>query len=61
MKQFNEDKGYGFIARESGEKDIFVHHNNIRDERWLKEGGRVEFTVIKGKKGPLADDVVALD
>jgi CspA family cold shock protein len=61
VKWFNTTKAYGFIERSNG-TDIFVHSNSIRDKGGvLKEGDRVEFTVIKGKKGPQADDVVVLD
>jgi len=59
VKWFNEQKGYGFISRESGEGDIFVHYSAIMGEGFkkLEEGDRVEFTVTQGKKGPAADEV----
>ena len=61
VKWFNSNKGYGFIQR-SNNTDIFVHSNGIREKaEVLKEGDQVEFTVIKGKKGLQADDVVVLD
>lgn len=61
VKWFNSTKGYGFIQPESG-NDVFVHQNAIRNRfEELREGDRVEFTMIQGKKGPQADDVIVLD
>lgn len=62
VKWFNESKGFGFITREDGEKDCFVHHSGIRGEgiKNLAEGERVEFDVVQGQKGPAAENVVKL-
>ena len=59
VKWFNSSKGYGFISRESGAGDVFVHHNEINGEGFksLNEGDRVEFVVTQGQKGPAASDV----
>jgi len=59
VKWFNSSKGYGFIQRESGDGDVFVHHSAINGEGFhtLNEGDRVEFVVTQGQKGPAASDV----
>jgi len=31
IKWFNEKKSYGFIEREDKERDVFVHHNAVKD------------------------------
>ena len=59
VKWFNDEKGFGFITRDDGEKDVFVHHSAIRSEgfRSLSEGQKVEFEVVQGAKGPAAEAV----
>jgi len=61
VKWFNDEKGYGFIARE-GERDVFVHFRAIAMDgrKSLKEGQRVQFTIGEGQKGPQAENVVPL-
>jgi CspA family cold shock protein len=58
VKWFNDQKGFGFIARESGD-DIFVHYSAITGHgfRSLSEGDEVEFTVEQGNKGLAAGNV----
>jgi len=59
VKWFNDEKGFGFIARE-GERDVFVHFRAIAMEgrKSLNEGQLVEFTIGEGQKGPQAENVV---
>ncbi len=63
VKWFNGEKGYGFIARDNGEKDVFVHFSSITAEgfRTLREGQRVEFEVAEGEKGPQAQNVEVIE
>ncbi len=62
VKWFNDTKGFGFIQRSSGD-DVFVHFRAIRGDghRSLRDGQRVEFTVVQGQKGYQAEDVSTLD
>jgi CspA family cold shock protein len=50
------DKGYGFIAIEGEEKDLFFHANELQNVGFddLREGDVVEFEKARGEKGPNA-------
>lgn len=58
VKWFNGDKGFGFIAQESG-PDVFVHFSAITGSgyRNLQENDTVEFELTDGPKGPQAQNV----
>ncbi len=62
VKWFNGEKGFGFIAPDEGESDVFVHYSNIDGSgyRELSENQRVEFEITQGTKGPQAENVRAL-
>jgi CspA family cold shock protein len=53
------DKGYGFIAVEGQEKDLFFHANELQGAGFdeLREGDAVEFEIQDGEKGPNAVNV----
>lgn len=61
VKWFNESKGYGFIAQESG-PDVFAHFSAIQGNgfKTLAEGQKVEFEVTQGAKGPQAENIVVV-
>src|SRR4030065_2371078 len=56
VKWFSRIKGYGFIAPDDQEKEIFVHFSGIEGEgyRNLEKGQRVSFVMEDTAKGPQA-------
>jgi CspA family cold shock protein len=66
VKWYNMNKGFGFITRDNGEGEVFLHHSAVQgDSRMapveLREGQAVEYDVVPGPKGPSAQNVVAVD
>ena len=59
VKWFDSKKGFGFIAKEDGSGDVFVHFTNIVGEgyRTLHEGERVKFEITQSPKGEKATQV----
>lgn len=62
VKWFNNQKGYGFIAREDGKADVFVHYSGIKTNgfRSLAENQKVRFDVESHQKGDRAVNVEVL-
>lgn len=60
--RFDDVRGYGFIAPEEGGEDIFVHANDLLDEKHqYKPGVTVEFRVGQGDRGLKASLVKVVD
>lgn len=59
VKWFDNAKGYGFVSRANGGKDVFVHHTAIQGSGYksLEEGQKVQFEVTQGPKGDQAVNV----
>ncbi len=53
------DRGFGFIAREGSDKDLFFHSKELQGVEYadLKEGDKVQFEVGDSPKGPNATSV----
>jgi CspA family cold shock protein len=56
VKWFNPTKGYGFIAPDDGQKDVFVHISAVERSGLgsLREGQRVSFELERGQQGKVA-------
>ena len=64
VKWFNPTKGYGFIAPDTGGKDIFVHISAVQKAglRSLNEGQKVGFEIEQQQNGRAAAiDLTAVD
>jgi len=53
------DRGFGFIAQDGEEKDLFFHSTELQNVQFdeLNEGDEVTFEVAEGPKGPNATNV----
>ena len=61
VKFFNPAKGFGFIAPETGDKDVFVHISAVERAGMgtLSEGQRVSFDVVEERGKNAADNLKA--
>lgn len=62
VKFFNTTKGFGFIAPEGGDKDVFVHASAVEAAglRSLAEGQRVSFDIQPDARGSKATNLRAV-
>ena len=61
VKWFNSEKGFGFISVEGGD-DVFAHFSAIQGNGYksLEEGQKVSFNIVKGARGPQAENITIL-
>lgn len=56
--QFDDARGYGFIAPDDGGDDVFVHANDLVGEKYLyRSGSNVVFRLEINERGPKASEV----
>jgi cold shock protein len=63
VKWFNDSKGFGFIAPDSGGEDVFAHFSAIQaqDFKTLAENQKVSFDITSGPKGKRAENIRSLN
>ena len=63
VKWYNVEKGFGFVAADHGDKDVFVHATTLDRSGLseLPEGQRVRMQINQGQKGPEARSIELLD
>src|SRR3981189_361311 len=60
--QFNQTRGYGFIAPDGGGDDVFLHSEELKAYGHAERiGTKVQFDVLDGQRGLKAFDVTVLD
>ena len=62
VKNFNKEKGYGFIKTDDG-KDVFFHYSELKMEgfKTVNPGQVVEFEVIETEKGQRAINITIIE
>jgi CspA family cold shock protein len=52
VKFFNSTKGFGFIAQDDGQPDVFVHISAVERAgmRTLVEGQKVSFDIVRDQR-----------
>jgi len=62
IKYYNFDKGFGFIAQDNSDADVFLHSSAIKQPEYeeLRVGQRVKYSVVEGEKGLVAQNVEVL-
>jgi cold shock protein len=60
VKKFHKDRGFGFIQRDDGGKDVFVHVQQVKASKvqgQLKDGDKLDFEIQEGERGPRAANI----
>ena len=63
VKWFSKERGYGFIAPDEGDKDVFVHITELEKSGvyQLDEGQKVSFDVSEQRGRESASDIKVIE
>ena len=62
VKWYNAEKGFGFVSRDDGGSDVFLHRDALPDGiTELKQGQRVEYGIVDTRRGVQAMAVTLKD
>ena len=63
VKWYNSRKGYGFVQRDDGEKDVFIHASAVKASglKYLQESEKISFDLEDGPKGPNATNIKKIE
>ncbi len=63
VKWFNPNKGYGFIAPDNGQKDVFVHITALEKAGLfqLNDGQKVSYEIANNKGKQAAANIKLVD
>ncbi|MDO8124860.1 MAG: cold shock domain-containing protein [Candidatus Hermodarchaeota archaeon] len=57
IKWFNPESNYGFIQRDNGDADVWVHGDEVEANKFLNKGDNVTFEIKEGEGRPKATKV----
>ncbi len=61
VKFFNRRRGFGFIVRDDGGRDVYVNIVDVQGRTPLNEGDKVQFDIVEEERGPRAKNVVLVE
>jgi len=60
VKNFNDEKGYGFISCPGAKTDVFFMRGDVQGGASIQGGDKVSFNMTQGDRGPRGEDVTVL-